>query len=299
MIPLTAAQIEIRDRVAARLADGTYAQEEVPCLCGRDGGEVIAERDRYGLPVRTVLCPDCGLLRTSPRMTPEATSRFYEEDYRGLYTGHENRERLFQGQVRGGMFLLQQLGRLLTEGAKVYEVGCGAGGVLLPFARAGCHVSGVDLGSEYLEIGRREGLDLLHGDARTLLAERGGDADLVIVRHVLEHFLDLPGEVAALADLLAPGGVLWVEVPGVLAIGEQYGGDFLRFLQNAHTYHFTARTLAYALARCDLEVRVTTEHAFGLALKSGDGTTPVLPEGEADRVRAYLEVLERGQAQAA
>ncbi len=176
-------------------------------------------------------------------------------------------------------------------------MGCGAGGVLLPFARAGCRVAGFDLGSEYLEIGRREGLDLLHGDARTLLRERGGGADLVIVRHVLEHFLDIPGEVAALADLLQPGGVLWVEVPGVMAIGEQYGGDFLRFLQNAHTYHFTAHTLAYALGCCHLDVRVTTEHVFGLALKTeAPMRLPEPPPGEAERVRTYLLNLERGYA---
>ena len=54
---LSPGQLAARDRVLAALADGTYALEDASCFCG--GAELdleIAERDRYGLPVRTVLC---------------------------------------------------------------------------------------------------------------------------------------------------------------------------------------------------------------------------------------------------
>ena len=81
ILMLNEEQVEVRDRIIQNLTDGTYAQQDVPCFCGEQDGFVIAERDRYGIPVKTVLCPVCGLLRTSPRMTEETTARFYDEDY--------------------------------------------------------------------------------------------------------------------------------------------------------------------------------------------------------------------------
>lgn len=262
---LSPGQLAARDRVLAALADGTYALEDAPCFCG--GAELdleIAERDRYGLPVRTVLCQHCGLLRTTPRMTAESTARFYDRDYRDLYTGPGNAESLFAGQVARGRGLVNLLSKLLPKVDRVYEVGCGAGGLLLPFAEVGKTVAGVDLGGEYLDVGRAHGLQLVQGNASALLAETGEPADLVLLVHVLEHYLDLRSAVHETCELIAPGGLLLVEVPGLASIAHGYGGDILRYLQNAHTYHFTGATLGFVLRRCGLEVLACTEDAIAL-----------------------------------
>lgn len=46
-------------------------------LCGNDCFASVADVDRYGLPVRTVRCSNCGLVFLNPRMTEAAYSRFY------------------------------------------------------------------------------------------------------------------------------------------------------------------------------------------------------------------------------
>ncbi|MBC8071067.1 MAG: methyltransferase domain-containing protein, partial [Deltaproteobacteria bacterium] len=185
---LSPGQLAARDRVLAKLRDGTYATEDAPCFCCAAPMDLeIAQRDRYGLPVRTVLCQHCGLLRTTPRMTSDATSRFYDQDYRDLYTGPGNAESLFEGQVARGHGLTRLLASLMPHIASVYEVGCGAGGLLLPFHEAGKRVAGVDLGGEYLEVGRSHGMQLVQGNAQTLLETTGERADLVLLMHVLEH----------------------------------------------------------------------------------------------------------------
>lgn len=270
-IPLTAAQAEVRARVLARLSDGTYACESVPCFCG-DAGEsmVVAERDRYGLPVRTVLCATCGLLRSTPRLDASSTARFYRDDYRDLYTGPANGESLFASQVARGRALARLLEPLLPEIESVVEVGCGAGGVLCGFAERGKQVAGVDLGSEYLAIGRAHGLDLIEGSADQLLAHRGAPADLVLALHVVEHFLDLRAELARVRELVRPGGLLLVEVPGLATIAGRYGGDLLCYLQNAHTFHFAGAQLRFVLESCGFAVRVCSENAAALCRRPLD-----------------------------
>src|SRR5512139_3250181 len=61
-----------------------YQFEQVKCFCGRDDGEIVTTKDRYGMPHKMVLCK-CGLIYANPRMTSESLQRFYEEDYREIY----------------------------------------------------------------------------------------------------------------------------------------------------------------------------------------------------------------------
>ncbi len=290
-------QLEARTRVLAKIADGTYRLVCAPCFCGADASDdlEIAGRDRYGLPVRTVLCGVCGLMRSDPRMDADSTARFYQDDYRDLYTGAGNAAPLFESQVARGRQLVDLLGKLLPTIGSVYEVGCGAGGLLLPFAEMGKQVRGVDLGDEYLEVGRAHGLSLVHGTAENLLHEAGEPADLVLLMHVLEHYLDLGESIAETCKLVRKGGILLVEVPGIASIASAYRGDVLMYLQNAHNFHFTAATLAFVLRRCGLEVLACTESALALCQRPEvQNAATVAPDaGAAAAVLRTLGELER------
>lgn len=299
-IRLSPGQLEARSRVVEKIDDGTYRMESTACFCGDDGASdvVVASRDRYGLPVRTVLCERCGLLRSDPRMDADSTSRFYQDDYRDLYTGPGNAVDLFGSQVKRGRNLVQLLGKLLPTVDTVYEIGCGAGGLLLPFAEAGKRVRGVDLGDEYLDTGRAHGLQLVHGGPDDLLAAAGEPADLVLLLHVLEHYLDLRESLAQTMRLVRPGGLLLVEVPGLASIATGYRGDVLSYLQNAHNFHFDATTLSYVLRSCGFEVLVCTEDAMALCRRpTADEARvagSVVPDQRASRaVLRRLAMLER------
>jgi SAM-dependent methyltransferase len=68
---------EISSKLRATLLEEL---EHVPCnLCGRDAGHPVARRDKYRLPLITVICKGCGLLYLNPRPTAATYRKFYEE----------------------------------------------------------------------------------------------------------------------------------------------------------------------------------------------------------------------------
>ena len=100
----------------------------------------------------------------------------------------------------------------------VLEVGCGEGGNLLPFARRGCRVVGVDLSEQRVKQAEsffsRECAagtficdDVMHyrGDGRLF--------DLIVCHDVVEHIPEKGKMLLALKRLLAPGGRLFVAFP--------------------------------------------------------------------------------------
>ncbi len=274
-----------------KLADGTYSFEEVPCLCGSVNDYLIAKRDRYGLAFKTCLCKECGLLRTKNRLTPESLSKFYDEDYRPIYVGYTQAPNdFFFEQIEHGKsiydFVTSNIE--LNSDSKVFDVGCGAGGVLIPFKEAGYSTFGCDLGSNYLERGKAEGLLLEHGNIESL--NKFNQADLVILSHVLEHFLDPVFELKKIRYSLVNGGYLYVEVPGIFAIHKTYGKT-VNFLQNAHLYHFTLNTLTFVLAQAGFKLVRGDENIYALYQKSEDvDASP--SSNQFKRILSYLHFVE-------
>lgn len=246
VVPMNSVQLATRDHVLDKYADGTYATIEVPCLCGVNGGQIVAERDRYGLPSPSVLCRACGVVRTSPRLTDDSLGSFYDDDYRPLYTGsiEAGADFLMFQRVRG-QNISHFVADMLPANSRVVDLGCGTGLTLLSFRDAGHRVAGCDLGSTYLESGRSLGLDLRHGDYTTLADV--APFDFVILSHVIEHVADPRKLMDDLKTMLAPRGLVYIEVPGLQRIPTSFG-DPLRYFQNAHLWNFDLGSLTAVMA---------------------------------------------------
>lgn len=170
---LSNAQLDALEKFKHKVASADYSFENVPCLCGEREGTLIGTRDRYGLEVHTHLCNHCGMMWTSPRMAEDSLKKFYEEDYRPIYVGSSRApDSFFRDQVEHGErvydYITSRIGGCSNEHLKVFDIGCGAGGTLLPFKRNGWLSFGCDLGEEYLNRGRQEELILEHGEAISL-----------------------------------------------------------------------------------------------------------------------------------
>ncbi len=227
-----------------------FALRANPCICGKANDTLIAECDRYGIALATQLCRNCGIMRSDPYYTPESIADFYGRHYREIYTSHQDIPSFFEVQQKKGHRMVNRLSLSFATFSTVYEIGCGAGGILHSFQLRGSRVVGCDFDTEYLDYGRSKGVDLEVGDA-SVLAQHGR-ANLIILSHVLEHFLDPLQELGRLQLLLQPDGMVYIELPGIFSIRTAYHDPAL-FFQNAHAWHFCLESLDYLMNMAGFE----------------------------------------------
>jgi SAM-dependent methyltransferase len=230
-------------------ASGEYATEAVKCFCGADNYTVVSKVDRYNLNYSLCVCNECGLLYANPRMTKDSYKKFYKEDYRIIY-GSFGEDLVYHGgesQTRTDIkeAILSLFNEFEREYPKVvFDIGCGTGSLMQEFHDF--DVTGIDFDNEAIQKARGIGLNAICGGIDEL-EKIGKKADLIIMQHVLEHFLDLEKDLLRIRELISENGVLYIAVPGL------YGWNPNALLQNAHTYQFTATTLEYVMHCCGFD----------------------------------------------
>jgi len=105
--------------------------------------------------------------------------------------------------------------RTALDGARVVDVGCGAGLLAEALAARGAEVTGIDLAESALEVARLHGLEsgvriaYRCAAAETLADEHPGAFDAVTCLEMLEHVPDPGAVVDACVRLVRPGGQLF------------------------------------------------------------------------------------------
>ena len=245
-IPLSKEQKYFIQLYKEKIKDGKYNFEDVNChYCEKNESLIISNYDRYGLPYTSNLRKSCGLIYTSPRKNQLSYNNFYNELYRGIYKSIYSKntmENFFHSQVKMGYQIYDFIESHVNKNkiSSVLEVGCGMGGILLPFKEKNIQILGVDYGSKYIKFGKDKNLNLEIGGIKNIKEKK---FDCIIYSHVFEHVLNLQEELAEIKKRLNPQGVLFIAVPGILNLERNYHFDLNRYLQNAHTFNFSLQTL--------------------------------------------------------
>ncbi len=171
--------------------------------------------------------------------------------------------------------------RTPLAGLTALDIGCGAGLATEPMARMGAAVTGIDAAAENIAAANDHAaaggliIDYRATSAETLAAS-GKTFDLVTCLEVIEHVADRDSFFAALASLVAPGGLVIVSTPNRTArswavlIG---AAEIVtrKIPRGAHDWQrfMTPDELTAALATTGLTVTATT----GFTYKPGRGFT--------------------------
>ena len=223
------------------------------CICGGRDLKLISTTDRFGLEFSCYICSSCGLMMTSPYIDPGSLEIYYQNYYHPIHFGSDdldNSKALFRmGQGEKIFHFLMQFISQCTN-LNVLEIGFGTGNVLIEFKENAdeSHITVEELGTEFnmdcLAKARKIGLNVIKGSLKEV-SFRKLKFDLIILSHVLEHFVDIQKELEYLKSIMKSGALVYIEVPGVMTLHKkvEYSFDFMKYFTHAHAYHFNLTSL--------------------------------------------------------
>lgn len=130
----------------------------------------------------------------------------------------------------------------MRPGRRALDVGCGNGAHLLLLRRLGWEVAGFDLADHTVAEVRAAGIRVHTGSLDELAASEGG-FDVISMWHVLEHLEHPRQTLRKLRRLLAPEGVLMIEVPCCESPAAKcFGRHWIGYDLPRHLSHFTVTT---------------------------------------------------------
>jgi 2-polyprenyl-3-methyl-5-hydroxy-6-metoxy-1,4-benzoquinol methylase len=105
-------------------------------------------------------------------------------------------------------------GVTINPARRMMEIGPGGGFALKAFSNMGYDVTGLETSSSAVDfIKTRLGLQVINSSMESFDPGENGKYDLILLNHVLEHFLEPNSAMQKLAHVLNPGGVLYIRVP--------------------------------------------------------------------------------------
>ena len=159
-------------------------------------------------------------------------------------------------------------------GAKVLDVGCGGGLLSEAMARAGAEVTAIDLAPELVRVARLHALESkVQVDYRVqaveaLAAEAAGGFDAVTCMEMLEHVPDPGAIITACAQLLKPGGRLFLSTlnrtPAAFALAI-VGAEYVARLLPRGTHQYRDFIRPSELAAWLREAGLALEDVSGMA----------------------------------
>jgi SAM-dependent methyltransferase len=223
-------------------------------LCGSKLFNLIGNRDRYGLKVPSVKCQECGLIFLSQRMTAEAYREFYEAGHYRTLIGMFSRivwdnAKLQSDQVRYSESLSRWLSPHMNgrRGGLLLDVGGSTGVVAERLAQDyNLDATVIEPSASEADAARRRGLAV----ANVMLEdyEAGGiHYDLVLLCRSVDHLLDIKGALERIRQLVAPGGLFFVDY----AQQSQIKID--------HPFHLTKATMTRYLETVGFRVKTTSK----------------------------------------
>jgi 2-polyprenyl-3-methyl-5-hydroxy-6-metoxy-1,4-benzoquinol methylase len=253
-------------------------------LCGSRNAETIHKKDRNGKPLHTIVCLECGLVRTVPMPGAGELREFYARHYRVAYQKAATPK--LKRVHRAGRAAIDRAGWMapfLRENDEFLDAGAGGGELVYLLRSKGIRAQGVEPNLAFAEFARRElGLPM---EASLLedLEYPAGRWGSVGCFHVLEHVRNPVEILGRVRRWIRPGGHLFLEVPNVENRCQHPDRRFHR----AHLYNFSPVTLRRTVVRAGFQV---------VWCRSSPDGGNVLLAGRAEEGGGEEEAVENGYA---
>lgn len=215
-------------------------------LCKKNDTEVVSTISDRNVPSTNVLCKECGLVYTNPRMDEQEREAYYQ----GLFAQQRHdtatlEKAIARIQKKGTMKKFEEAAEYLltfVKGEKkILEIGCSYGCFLKNLEMRGAKVQGVEPSLTEFECATKHfGLSVVNSTAEQFLATQNQEKfNGIIMHHVLEHVGDPVAVLEQLLDRLEKDGVMYLAVPDICHTHEPLDV----FFQIPHLIYFSMHTL--------------------------------------------------------
>lgn len=196
----------------------TFEMRPIHCpTCGPHAGETElglrgGEHHRYrlGVEIRIVRCQRCGLMYPNPFPFPTDPQELYGDPAK-YFEQHDS-----SAKVEASRQLIHGfLDRIGKRDASLLDVGSGRGEMLGGARAEGLErVVGLELSQAMVEAAKKAyDVDVQPLLLEDFAAQTDERFDIIVLNAVIEHVYDPDSMVAACRQLIAPGGVLYLDVP--------------------------------------------------------------------------------------
>lgn len=254
----------------------------IPCpLCGNEDLKQVAKHQKFGLPCHVSICPHDGFVFLSPRWSKERYNHFYSHEYDSYY-----RPQVFQvesqKQKYGSIRLVgKRLDKYINDREHVLDVGAGMGWSLewlkLNYSNFQSFAAIESSAHCTANLVNNLGVDVIAKNVESdWHNSNSGRFDLIIMRHVLEHFLNPLDVLNKVRSSLGERGIVYVAVPDMM---NPIGSLNHYWFRVAHVSYFSESTLIKAASMADLVPMVTKSEGelWAIFRKSQDDAVSLNP----------------------
>ena len=196
----------------------------------------------YGISLPRYKCYNCGFLQCETRNVIE----FYEN--------LKDKEYIDSANQRSLQFvkLLENVEHYIPVNGKILDIGTGSGIFLREAAKLGYSATGIEPSSFLAEVGKKEGLNIIHGTFPKDCPSEKYDA--IFLTDVIEHIVDPLPMLEKLPDFLTPNGKVIVTTPDVSSIMAKIMGRRWWHYRIAHVGYYNKVTLEKIMNRAAMRL---------------------------------------------
>ena len=249
--------------------------EPIPCpICNNKDIELLSKKGQFGLPCFVSICPNDGFVFLSPRWSKERYARFYENEFYSYYRPADLSDKISDSHYRSIKKICERLEQrnILKGKESVLDIGAGMGWSLQWLKEHYAHFkrfSAIESSTRCISnLKTVIGATIVSQDIDSQWQSTG--FDLVIMRHVLEHFMYPVEALKKVEKNLSPHGIIYIAVPDMM----NPKGSLKHFwFSAAHTFYFSSMTLTSIALKAHLQpIKITSENSevWGIFTKTSD-----------------------------
>jgi 2-polyprenyl-3-methyl-5-hydroxy-6-metoxy-1,4-benzoquinol methylase len=232
--------------------------ENTACLvCNSDDYFPYSSTGQFGLPTHVVICKVCGFSYLNPRWTKKRYDHFYSKEYDSYYRPQVINKNYNYDPARSIKDIVARAEGIVdftNPGLNVLDVGTGMGDSLIYLKQSvntKANYYAIESSEVCLANLREHNINVLTSDVDSQWhLEHQNKFDVIIMRHVLEHFLDPRSVLQKVRHVLRPGGVLYIAVPDAKNAARPL---LRRYFRVVHVSYFSRISLTNLLTQVGLK----------------------------------------------